>query len=123
MSEGNNPSPRVVKSLQGKDIDKNKLLLLGLNLLNKGLKLPYAVVRPQAKAPTEKAPTSQLAEKLKSTPISPQAPQKLTDLLDGGTRKRKREDDSEVDKREKRYLLCVIGILPFFYCLSQENDE
>ena len=99
MSENNNSSPQVVKS---RDIDKNKLLLLGLNLLNKGLKLPYAVVRPQAKVPPEKAPPSQLAEKLKSSPISPQASQKLTDLLDGGTRKRKREDDGEVDKREKR---------------------
>ena len=96
MSENNNSSPQVVKS---QDIDKNKLLLLGLNLLNKGLKLPYAVVRPQAKAPPEKAAPSQLAEKLKSSPISSQ---KLTDLLDGGTRKRKREDDGEVDKREKR---------------------
>lgn len=105
MSDSTKPSPQVVKTL-GKEIDKNKLLLLGLNLLNKGLKLPYAVVRPQTKAPAvEKAP-SQLAEQLKSSPVSPQPPLMLSALLQESTRKRKREEDDlgEVGKREKRCL-------------------
>lgn len=101
MSDSTKPSPQVV----GGEIDKNKLLLLGLNLLNKGLKLPYAVVRPQTKATAVEKPPSQLTEKLKSSLVSPPQPaQKLSALLQEGTRKRKREDNDrgEVDKREKR---------------------
>lgn len=77
-------------------VDKNKLLMLGLNLLNKGLKLPCAVVQPQAKAPPAPKPTSQLVEKLKGSPQAEDV---------NGSRKRKRDpenDLSEVDKREKR---------------------
>lgn len=86
-------------------MDKNKLLLLGLNLLNKGLKLPCAVVRPQTKAPVLEKVPSQLAEKLKTSPISPQSSRNLSALLEEGTRKRKRDPDDnlgEVNKREKR---------------------
>lgn len=86
-------------------MDKNKLLLLGLNLLNKGLKLPYAVVRPQTKAPVAERAPSQLIEKLKSSPPSPQM---LSALLVEGVRKRKRDPDddlSEVGRREKRKMM------------------
>ncbi len=96
-------SPRAPKSL-GPDLDKKNLLLLGLNLLNKGLKLPYAVVRPQAKPPAPN-PTSELAEKLKSSISPPTSPLKpTTDSLEV-SRKRKRDpanDLSEVGRREKR---------------------
>jgi hypothetical protein len=107
MSEFTKPSPQIVRAL-GKEVDKNKLLLLGLNLLNKGLKLPCAVVRPQAKpTPSAKEAPTPLADKLRSS--TPAPPQKLSDLLEAGTRKRKREEDlSEVDKREKRY--CAISL-------------
>lgn len=103
MTDGGNPQQVAVKAL-GPDMDKNKLLLLGLNLLNKSLKLPCAIVKPQAKSTSPKAP-SQLAEKLKSSP-SPECLKKSPVEI---TRKRKRdpnEDDlSELDKREKRLVV------------------
>lgn len=95
-----NNTVRALKAL-GPEMDKNKLLLLGLNLLNKGLKLPCAIVRPQT-APEQKD-ASQLAEKLKSSYSSPP---ELSTLLQEGTRKRKRESTTDeqngVGKREKR---------------------
>lgn len=101
-----NQSPQAPKST-GPEMDKKQLLLLGLNLLNKGLKLPYAVVRPQAK-PSAPRPASELTEKLKSSLSTPTSPLKsqVTVELDG-SRKRKRDstdDLSEVEKREKRFV-------------------
>lgn len=98
----------------GPEIDKNKLLLLGLNLLNRGLKLPCAVVHPQSKTPPPKGP-SLLVEKLKTSPVSPDSVQKppVVELDLEGSRKRKRDptDDliNETDKREKRFVH-VVGI-------------
>lgn len=125
MSEGVKESGQVLKPL-GPEMDKNKLLLLGLNLLNRGLRLPCAVVHPQTKAPVaEKAP-SQLMEKLKSSPPSPQR----LSALDEATRKRKRDpandDLSEVDRREKRCppMPLLVGMCFIsWYALLQENDE
>lgn len=98
-----NNTVRALKAL-GPEMDKNKLLLLGLNLLNKGLKLPCAIVRPQT-APEQKD-ASQLAEKLKSSYSSPP---ELSTLLQEGTRKRKRESTTDeqngVGKREKRKMM------------------
>ena len=98
-------SPQAPKPL-GSDLDKKQLLLLGLNLLNKGLKLPYAEVRPQSKPPAPK-PASVLAEKLKSSVVSPPPTPPATETLLEGSRKRKRDpgdDFSEVERREKRYI-------------------
>ena len=104
-------SPQTPKPL-GSDMDKKNLLLLGLNLLNKGLKLPYAVVRPQAKPPATK-PASELAEKLMNSVSPPSSPQKdrTTMVALDGSRKRKRDpenDTSEINRREKR---CVFIFL------------
>lgn len=98
---------KVLTGLAPSEMDKSKLLLLGLNLLNKGLKLPYAVVHPQVKGPAPKPP-SQLAEKLK-TPLTPHGPPKKQDQIpisQENTRKRKRDpadDLVELDKKEKRW--------------------
>lgn len=99
-------SPQVTKLL-APDVDKNKLLLLGLNLLNKGLRLPCAVVKPQAKVPAPKG----LVEKLKGSPVSPGSPQNQSTVTVEGTagdsRKRKRdpaEDINDVGRKEKRFV-------------------
>lgn len=100
--------------------DKQQLLLLGLQLLNKGLKLPTAVVQPQVQrqATTKQQsppPTSQLKKPspLPSSPVQSASSEDESDK-EGGVqspvvigRKRKRnsnEDLSEVEKREKRYM-------------------
>lgn len=103
MSESVRESPQVLKTL-GPDMDKNKLLLLGLNLLNRGLKLPCAIVHPQTKPPVAEKVPSQLIEKLKSSPPSSE------NMSEEGSRKRKRDsssddDLSDVDKREKRLIV------------------
>ena len=75
--------------------DKN-LLLLGLQLLNKGLRLPCAVVQPRIQT----RPSPQREEE---TEESPQSPEKLEKAP--GSRKRKRNlnnDLSETERREKR---------------------
>lgn len=103
MTENSTDSPQQDPKKLGPD--KTRLLLLGLNLLNKGLKLPCAVVQPQAKSlAPEKQASSELLEKLKNSP------QKLSSLCEDGTetRKRKRDpatDDAEVGKREKRKMM------------------
>lgn len=103
MTENSTGTPQDLTKLGP---DKTRLLLLGLNLLNKGLKLPCAVVKPQAKSPApEKQASSELMEKLKNSP------QKLSSLCEDGTetRKRKRDpatdDAAEVGKREKRKMM------------------
>lgn len=91
-----------VPKIVAPEMDKAQLLILGLNLLNKGLNLPCAVVQPQAK------PTSSLPTKSSSAvPISPckTGPVLPVPLSAEGSRKRKRDqgaDSSEVDKKEKR---------------------
>ena len=101
--QGNSQALKVLTDLAPPEMDKNKLLMLGLNILNKGLKLPYAVVHPQVKGPVPKPP-SQLAEKLK-TPLTPQGSPQKQDQIQENTRKRKRDpadDLVELDKKEKR---------------------
>lgn len=75
--------------------DKN-LLLLGLQLLNKGLRLPCAVVQPRIQT----RPSPQREEETEETPPSPEKQEKVP-----GNRKRKRNlnnDLSETERREKR---------------------
>ena len=106
--------------------DKQQLLLLGLQLLNKGLKLPTAVVQPQVQrqATTKQSPppTSQLKKPspLPSSPVKSvsSASEDESDkeggvqspVVIGRKRKRNSNDDlSEVEKREKRYMIMNIG--------------
>ena len=126
MSEGGGgtslQAQQVVKAL-GSDMDKKKLLLLGLNLLNKSLKFPTTVVRPQVKAQTSDQVTSQLAEKLKSHSLD-----LLKSDVTENSRKRKRDpsDDelSDSEKREKRFVVFLQHKnLSDFYANLQENDE
>jgi len=109
MTDGGTPraQPELAKLLSS---NKNQLLLLGLDLLNKGLKLPCAVVKPQVKAPVPKA---EIPEKLKAaltTPVSPRQHEVAALLEDkAGSRKRKRDpadDLGEVERREKRFVSC-----------------
>ena len=79
--------------------DKN-LLLLGLQLLNKGLKLPYAVVQPRVQTPkaNENGAPGDIVATGADSPQKPESEQP-------NSRKRKRNgnsDLSEVEKREKR---------------------
>ena len=97
--------------------DKQQLLLLGLQLLNKGLKLPTAVVQPQVQrqATTKQSspPTSELKKPspLPSSPVQSVSSEDESDkeggvqspVVIGRKRKRNSNDDlSEVEKREKR---------------------
>lgn len=80
--------------------DKNQLLLLGLQLLNKSLRLPCAVVPPQVQTKSSEKPKPSLVKAVGSPPakVVPQT-------SPGDSRKRKRDhsdDLSEVEKREKR---------------------
>ena len=93
--------------------DKQQLLLLGLQLLNKGLKLPTAVVQPQAQRPARQtSPALSMALK-QSPPSSPAKPMSSDDESEregsvlspvaGRKRKRNSNDDlSDVQKKEKR---------------------
>ena len=108
--------------------DKQQLLLLGLQLLNKGLKLPTAVVQPQVQrqattkpSPSPPPPTSQLKKPspLPSSPVKSVSSEDESDgeggarspvVLIGRKRKRNSNDDlSEVEKREKRYAIVNIS--------------
>ena len=92
------------------EIDKAQLLILGLNLLNKGLNVPCAVVQPQAKSTTSSpmlssGPSSPSGSSTSSVPNSPRKVPVLPLALNDASRKRKRDqgaDVSEVEKREKR---------------------
>jgi hypothetical protein len=101
--------------------DKQQLLLLGLQLLNKGLKLPTAVVQPQIQRQTatnqSPPPTPQLKKPspLPSSPVKSVSSEDESDgegavcspgVMIGRKRKRNSNDDlSEVEKREKRYVV------------------
>lgn len=98
--------------------DKQQLLLLGLQLLNKGLKLPTAVVQPQVQRSTNPSPPSPPACKplKQSPPSSPGSSavssedesekSTLSPVILGRKRKRNGNDDlSEVDKKEKRKMM------------------
>ena len=104
--------------------DKQQLLLLGLQLLNKGLKLPTAVVQPQvqrqATAKQSPPPTSQLKKPspLPSSPVKSVSSEDESDkeggvqspVVIGRKRKRNSNDDlSEVEKREKRYMIVNVS--------------
>ena len=98
--------------------DKQQLLLLGLQLLNKGLKLPTAVVQPQVQqhsakpSPPSPAPVSKPLKQ--SPPCSPggslssedesdRERSVLSPVIIGRKRKRNNNDDlSDVEKKEKR---------------------
>ena len=94
--------------------DKQQLLLLGLQLLNKGLKLPTAVVQPQVQRQTKQASPA-LSQPLKQSP--PDSPiskpvssddesdseRSVLSTVAGRKRKRNSNDDlTEVQKKEKR---------------------
>ena len=79
--------------------DKN-LLLLGLQLLNKGLRLPCAVVQPQVQTISPQKASGEQEDGRVETDEEPLSPQK-----EPINRKRKRnpnEDLSEAERREKR---------------------
>ena len=93
--------------------DKQQLLLLGLQLLNKGLKLPTAVVQPQVQrqakqSPSPPPPSSQL-RKPSPVPSSPLKSVSSEDESDreGGVqspvlgRKRKRNSNDDLSEVEK----------------------
>ena len=96
--------------------DKQQLLLLGLQLLNKGLKLPTAVVQPQVQRQAKQSPSPPPSSQLRKPSPVPSSPLKSVSSEDesdreGGVqspvlgRKRKRnsnDDLSEVEKKEKR---------------------
>lgn len=92
--------------------DKQQLLLLGLQLLNKGLKLPTAVVQPQVQRQAKQSPPPPQPQK-QSPPSSPlkvvssedESDRESFVLSPTTSRKRKRnsnDDLSEVQKKEKR---------------------
>ena len=101
--------------------DKQQLLLLGLQLLNKGLKLPTAVVQPQVQRQAKQSPLPPpISQVKKPSPEPPSSPVKSVSSEDESdkegseqssvmaNRKRKRnsnDDLSEVEKREKRYII------------------
>lgn len=104
--------------------DKQQLLLLGLQLLNKGLKLPTAVVQPQVQRQTatkQTPPSPPSVTQLKKPSPLPNSPVKSVSSDDesdkeegvrsptvviGRKRKRNSNDDlSEVEKREKRKMM------------------
>lgn len=97
--------------------DKQQLLLLGLQLLNKGLKLPTAVVQPQVQRQAKQAPPTLSLPLKQSPPGSPiSKPVSSEDESDkernvlspiaGRKRKRNSNDDlSEVQKKEKRKMM------------------
>ena len=106
--------------------DKQQLLLLGLQLLNKGLKLPTAVVQPQVQRQTatkQTPPSPPSVTQLKKPSPLPNSPVKSVSSDDesdkeegvrsptvviGRKRKRNSNDDlSEVEKREKRYVVNI----------------
>lgn len=121
--------------------DKQQLLLLGLQLLNKGLKLPTAVVQPQVQrqtatkpSPSPPPPTSQLKKPspLPSSPVKSVSSEDESDgeggvqspvAVIGRKRKRNSNDDlSEVEKREKRYVIVNISSGLVMMCLLLSYD-
>ncbi len=87
-----------VTNQTAQQMDKSKLLMLGLNLLNK-LKLPCAVVAPQTQAPP---PSTLPVDKPTNSPVPPQPE------CDNRKRKRDSSDDDEISeagKREKRLVV------------------
>lgn len=91
----------VTLPIQPKSVSPdNKLLLLGLQLLSKGLKVPCAVLPPQ----NQELPLNVKYET--SPPNSPSKDSGSEDSevgsLDSNTRKRKREGNSELTEKEKR---------------------
>lgn len=106
-------APKVIAP----EVDKNKLLLLGLNLLNKGLSLPCAIVQPQAKT-NVKASTTVVKVDMKPSGTSPSSSPPMPAVLANtvpvtavtveGSRKRKRDpntDINEPERREKRKMM------------------
>ena len=97
LTKGLSPKPKILTTT-----GDNQLLLLGLQLLNKSLKLPYAVVKPQVQPP-EKGGIGALKDggeefdKNDSRESTPSPP------MTGNSRKRKHDGElSEMEKREKR---------------------
>lgn len=94
--------------------DKNQLLMLGLQLLTKSLKVPCAVVQPQAQGHcTPSLSTAHVVAKDNSPPSSPfkdshaevLSGSEDSDLGSPDNRKRKRIESNELsvgEKREKR---------------------
>jgi len=83
--------------------DKN-LLLLGLQLLNKGLRLPCAVVQPQVQTLSPQTTSGEKKDGRVGTDKEPLSPQK-NEEKEPTNRKRKRnlnDDLSEAERREKR---------------------
>lgn len=103
MSSNQALQSQAVRKAASTPMDK-KLLLLGLNLLSKGLKVPL-VMQPPAKASPQGSPEHQLTDSEEHHELSPDSTQQPTNT----SRKRKRDsnnDLSEVEKREKRYFVC-----------------
>ena len=97
LTKGLSPKPKIAATTSD-----NQLLLLGLQLLNKSLKLPYAVVKPQVQLP-ENDGNSALKDggndfdKNDSRESTPSPP------MTGNSRKRKHDGElTEMEKREKR---------------------
>ena len=85
--EPGNSQAQITRTVPSKEDQQNQLLLLGLQLLQKNLKLPYAVVRPRQQLPKQNGKDEEPA----NSPIN--------------NRKRKRSEEPNVeDKREKRLI-------------------
>lgn len=89
---------QLARAAQTKEDQQNQLLLLGLQLLQKNLKLPYAVVKPRQQPPKQSGKDEEPA----------------SDLVN--TRKRKRSEELNVeDKREKRLVERLAALVKCLY--------
>ena len=97
--EPENFDPQLTRTVPTKEDQKNQLLLLGLQLLQKNLKLPYAVVKPRQQPPKQSGKDEEPASSLINS------------------RKRKRTEEVTVeDKREKRLVEHLIGLVKYVLC-------
>ena len=89
---------QLTRTVPSKEDEQNQLLLLGLQLLQKNLKLPYAVVKPRRQPPKQSGKDEEPASGLVSS------------------RKRKRSEESAVeDKREKRLVERFYALVKYVY--------
>ena len=100
--EPENFDPKLTRTVPTKEDQQNQLLLLGLQLLQKNLKLPCAVVKPRQQPPKQSGKDEEPDSSLVNS------------------RKRKRTEEVTVeDKREKRLVEHLVGLVKYVLCKSR----
>ena len=108
--------PSTTLPIQPKPVspDNNKLLLLGLQLLSKSLKVPCAVVPPQKQ--DSPSPTIKYETSPPNSPKDSGSEDSEIGSPDPNTRKRKRVGNSELTEQEKREKRYVVYRIAMFVC-------